>query len=984
VPTLNISKSRIPLWSGANGALSIELSGDPSSQLVPGANPILNASFQVDGNRDIALTAHDAVGVGVHAGAKARIVPIFRENHGAGADLVTRFALGDSLTPANLLIALEVGGDARLSATGSFKQSVLSANATLEAGVDATYVAVRSFDRSTRLRDVLEDLMHGLDLPGNVTAPPRAGELVSFEYGGVLKYSVGASAGYELKGTKSFKVSDIALSEHYALSVVGKLTLSGQIAGRFSVDVTAGSAPGFARVVVKRRRLRELQIAADVKATADLRTEGLPASGKEFLGALLGVQAKNWLNLADTLVTRTGEVDSVDTLKTKLDGLAMDYLGAFAGKAIDRFTTISEVQAFQTRLARVVDSYRTLDTRAIALFDRYFDPVAGRVDELAGRLDELSAMLSWDRLKGEIDPVLWNIVRQLTDGDPLGWALGLIPGTDLPSLPELKTRINSSLSLIRDTAHDDIREFIALGKKEFGLDPLFDRLATISSPEGLKAVAQDRLGHFVQRLIGTAIDSLNGNALKQALETTKQVVARRDAFFASFDKILKEAAAQKFRLALHAAYHRASEDDALIDMEIKLREADGTVNPTGLKYMNAAGRGDFEEVLASFQPDVVKLRSGLLSHTVSSGTTLKFNIAGWHRQFNYEAMHRVIVDTEQQIRDSGHGLLNVFTTVDLKVDSERRKRGSKSEEAVLANFLVRVLGETTATASAFDAKSMQYAIDVITGMSARYSVTFTDKDTSSDELDDYLRFASDLGLDAVGATRAALEPFLEFKDGGFGSTTSEYEVRFVPKAISELLAVRPTAADIRRILQRIVFANYFGEPHLKSVGWFYASDRVRRLVEDNPNDFVAAESILGNAEIDLHSPVPGIKLPSRLTNSKQVRADLVMLFRIEKKIIDAFDALATLLTSSGAIRTANLEKAMNAFGKALDSFDGFDNGENSIFAVFDGLIAIGTSPEKARGSSLTFTSTKDGAEHTKVFTLQAVAEPASTAVLDTV
>src|SRR5262249_31625869 len=161
------------------------------------------------------------------------------------------------------------------------------------------------------------------------------------------------------------------------------------------------------------------------------------------------------------------------------------------------------------------------------------------------------------------------------------------------------------------------------------------------------------------------------------------MVAKRDAFFASFDKILKEAAVQKFTLALHAAYNRASENDALIDMEIKLRDGDA-INPIGLKYMAAAGRGDFQEVLARFQPDVVKLRKGLLSHTVSRTTSLTFNIAGWHRQFNYESMHRVIVDTEQQIRDSGHGLISVFTTVDLKADSERRKRGSKSEEAVLS------------------------------------------------------------------------------------------------------------------------------------------------------------------------------------------------------------------------------------------------------------------------------------------------------------
>ena len=243
------------------------------------------------------------------------------------------------------------------------------------------------------------------------------------------------------------------------------------------------------------------------------------------------MQGKNWLNLADSLVTKAGQVDSIETLKAKLDGLATDYLSAFAGKKIDQLTSVPEVKAFQDKLAKVVTSYRQLDERAIALFDRYFDPALNRVDKLADKLDELNALVSWDKLKGEIDPTLWNIVRQLTDGDPLGWALGMLPGTTIPSLPELKKRVESALSLIRDGAHAEIRDFIQLAKEQFGLDPFFNQLATISSPEGLKGLANDKIGHFVERLIGEGIDKLNGNALKKALEVVKQVVAKRDAFF---------------------------------------------------------------------------------------------------------------------------------------------------------------------------------------------------------------------------------------------------------------------------------------------------------------------------------------------------------------------------------------------------------------------------------------------------------------------
>ncbi|MES1256502.1 MAG: hypothetical protein ABUS56_12880 [Acidobacteriota bacterium] len=969
MPTLDIAKSDIPLWSGAEGALRINLSGDPTRNLAPGASPVVDATFDVEGKTDIALTSKGSVGIGLHAGAKARIVPIFQENQGGGADLVTRFGLGDSLTTDNVLMALEVGGDAGLTAKGSFRHTVLAVNATLEAGVDATYVAVRAFNREKTLGEMLAELAKGLSLPGGITTPPAAGEVISFEYGGVLKYSVGASAGYDIKGTQSIKISEIALSEHYALSVVGKLTISGEVSGRFSVDVSKGTQEGFARVVVRRRRAKQLQIAADVNASASLTTDGLPASGKEFLGALLGVQGKNWLNLVDSLVTQAGQVDSIETLKAKLDGLATDYLNAFAGKKLDQLTSVAEVKAFQDKLAKVVTSYRQLDERAIALFDRYFDPALNRVDKLAGKLDELNALVSWDTLKGEIDPTLWNIVRQLTDGNPLGWALGMLPGTTIPSLPELKKRVGSTLSLIRDEAHGEIRDFIRLAKEQFGLDPFFSQLSTISSLEGLKGLAREKIGHFVERLIGDRIDTLNGNALKKALDVVKQVVARRDAFFASFDKILKEAASQKFMLGLHAAYHSATERDALVDLDIRLVNADGSPNLTGHRYMQAAGRGDFQEILASFQPDVVRLREGVLSHHLSSGSSLKFNVAGWHHQFNYESMYRVMVDTEQQIKDSGTGMLTVFTTVDMTVDTERRRRGSKSEEAVLTNFLLRILGETKVSDSSFDAKTEQYAIDVVTGMAVNYSVTFTDADTSSDELDDYLSFAKTLGLDTVGATRSAIEPFLEFKGDSVGKTSSAYEVRYTRAALSALVRARPRKSDVVQIMRRIVLANYFREPLLHDVGWLYGSDDVRALFDANINDFESAQSILGNATVRLTSPIPGIHPPVRFQNTQMIRSDVATLFRIESKVVKAFEELDTLLVSTTPIKTADLEDRLRTFGKALDAFDGFDNGENSVFAVFDGLVQLQGGGGASRASSLTFMSMKDGAERTKVFTL---------------
>ena len=823
---------------------------------------------------------------------------------------------------------------------------------------------------------MLLGLFGGLTLPGAITDAPEPGELVSLEFGGTLRFSVGASAGYEIKGTQSISVRDLALSEHYAMSVIGKLTLSGGVSGRFSVDVTAGSEPGFARVVVRRRRQQELQVAADVKVQASLTTEGLPSSGKEFLGALLGVQGKNWLNLADRLVSEAGEVDSVEELKAKLDGLAMHYVSAFAGKAIDKLTRIDEVKAFQGRLAKVVHSYRTLDKQAIALFDRYFDPVLDRSGELLARLTELQALTSWDRLKGEVDPLLWNVVRQLTGGDPLSWALGRIPGTPIPSLPELKKRVADTVALLQDEAHKEIREFVRIAKAEFGLDPLFNQLAAISTPQGLKAIANEKLGGFVQRLVGDAVDQLNGNALKKAFQVVRDVVGARDRFFKEFDQVLEEAASQRFTLGLHAAYRTASEADALVDMEIRLREPDGRPCAPGLRLMEAAGRGDFVEALASYQPAVVRLQHGLLTHTVTSQTTMGFNVAGWHRAFSYQGMHRVIVATRQQIRDSGQGVLTVFTNVDLQADSEKRRRGSRGEEVVQTNFLLRLLAESRLADSTFDAATRQYALEVVTGMAASYRVTFTDDDTSPAELDDYLLFARQLGLDAAGATRGALDPLLELKEGSLGKTSSHYDVRFTEAGVRTLMGLRARPEDIRGVLRRQVLAAYFNHPVLHDVGWLYASDDVRALFDEHGPAFAGTESVLRNAEVRLTSPIAGVLPPARFANTAIIRHDVATLFRIEDAMIRAFEALTALLSSPGAIRTADLESKLEAFGDVLQQFDKFDLAENSIFAVFDGLLQA-SGAAGARLSSLTFTSFSEGAERTKVFVLTPLA-PAAT------
>jgi hypothetical protein len=281
MPTLNIDKNQIPLWRGANGSFKLEVDGgDIAGPLTPGAKPIVDARFSVDGGQGLVLGAAGTLQIGVESGAHARIAPLFREDLSAASDLATTYDLAPSLGPDNLLLTFELGADAAFTGEGTFRYSALALDTTLRSGTDAGLIAARSFSRSASLVSMVTDLVAHLATPDQVTTPPAPGELIAFEYGGYLNFGVGASAGYEMKGTHSVRVSEIALSEHYALSVIGRLTVNAAVAGRFSVEVRAGSAPGWANIVVRRRRSKELQVAADVKASARLDTQGLPQSGK--------------------------------------------------------------------------------------------------------------------------------------------------------------------------------------------------------------------------------------------------------------------------------------------------------------------------------------------------------------------------------------------------------------------------------------------------------------------------------------------------------------------------------------------------------------------------------------------------------------------------------------------------------------------------------------------------------------------------------
>ncbi|MFN7947421.1 MAG: hypothetical protein U0Z53_18875 [Blastocatellia bacterium] len=974
MPDFNLQKQDLPLWKGGSGNLTIHVTGAQLNQpLAPSDSDLISVEFGAGGDPFL-FGADQSIKLGISAGTTLKLLPLWPSSDQQRLATLANYGLDQYFNdhPNDLVLALIIGAQADLSLAGSFRYAVLQINSTLDAGGRAGYAHLRAYPASQPVQPMITDFFQNLKLPAHITTPPQPGEVITFDYGGYLRLGVNLAAGYEMKGAPRLDIGQLQLSEHYKLSVLGKLALNASLAGEFSVEVRAATdsngqpLPGWARVVVRKKRDSQFKIAADVNALAQGSLKGLPGSGREFLGAMLGVNVKNWLNV----VARVRELSDLDKLKGELDALAKDFLGQWIGRAFDELSQTEFGEFLNNKVHPVIASYENLDNSAITLFDQYFD----KLNILEDKLNELIALTSWDRLQGEVDEHLWRIVQQLTGGDPLGWILGKIKVRDkngnvvtIPTLPKLKELATQTLDLLREDGHIAIRGLIKLAKSEFPLDGFLQKLAQVDTVPELKAIASQRLGAFVERLTGQAVNALSNSELSATITRVHRLLDAVANFEEKLYGKLKEAAEHSASFQLHAEYTRADHRDALVDLMLNLQ------TERGRELMRAAGHGDFQDALSVYDAGVVRLNHGLLTHRISKQSSFNINVIGWHSGWHYQGMDLVLVQTEQQIEAAENGRLNVFTTIDLTKEKERKS--NRTGERMYTNFLLRFLGEAHGVLK-FDERNQQYLIDTLTGMAARYRLSFDDARTTRDELDYYLSFAAEFGLAAQGATLSQVLPLLPHQpgdDNNFGQVSVEYEARYTEAGLRKLFSTPFDAAaenKVRQVMRQVVLANYARDAGLAAVGWCYWTPGVYDLWKQGQADFTNVISAREFKPIS-KSPFAQLAAPNKaVLPPEQIRL-LSTLFFIEDRMIAGMRQLASLIKAGQMIGPHDFENALKDIGDALKSFDDFDEGVNTVFAVFDRLIQAQTPAGEARLSSMTLVS-EAGNQH---FTRRFIAQP---------
>ncbi len=280
MPDINLTKTDIPFLLDGSGALRVQANiTDLDQPLAPGDEDFFNLGFNAAGGHSFAIGAPDSVKLGIEANTSARLIPLWASSSIERLKLLENYGLKDYFDPAQnhdgrLLMLLALGAEADASVTGKYNYSVLSLDATLKAGADAGYALVRSYPADMIARGLIADFFKGLRLPANVSAPLAADEVIVFEYGGYLQFNASLGVGYELSGAPSFEISQLAFSEKYAFSLIGKVSLGASVAGRFKVEVRGGTEEGWARITVRKSHASSLSVAADVTASATFEQKG--------------------------------------------------------------------------------------------------------------------------------------------------------------------------------------------------------------------------------------------------------------------------------------------------------------------------------------------------------------------------------------------------------------------------------------------------------------------------------------------------------------------------------------------------------------------------------------------------------------------------------------------------------------------------------------------------------------------------------------
>ena len=463
-----------------------------------------------------------------------------------------------------MFAALELSGHADGSAQGSYVAGPLTPTFGLKAGGRVDYTRLMLFPADTPARGVIENLLKGARLPQAVDVAsevPVPGELLALEYGGYLDLSAGLRWGYTLSGLSGFDLGKLDLALAYEAEIGAHADLHYRVAGDFRIEALAGHAPGWLRLIVRKRESSQFDFAADIGLNADLELRGLPADADAFLEALLGTDVESWIRL----LAEATRCTDVKELKRRVDSLSWDFLQRrshqWLGRALDEGTASEFLGVVKT----VVAGYQALDERVLRVVKSF----RGRLPALRAGVAALEAIKTRESLSKLADPVAWEIVQTLV-GDRLFDVL-----LEEDPFRLLCQHVKGLQGVLGDTGTHVLGLIDAI-QEDYDLGAVFEQLAGCRDAKALRALFDEKLKGIVERLTGKAFDEIAASRAGGALKSLHEALAKLQAFKEAWYKRLQSSVKQTCTANLAYAFRRANRDERLLDVEVDLSSEEGT------------------------------------------------------------------------------------------------------------------------------------------------------------------------------------------------------------------------------------------------------------------------------------------------------------------------------------------------------------------------------------------------------------------------
>lgn len=967
---LPIDKDALPFAIPAGGSLRLNTLRDVredrpfDEELARGEDRLL-ALEVVDGQR-LALVPAGEIALRFEAGAIVDIV--WPDEPEAQREVLRTYDL--ALDEDHVYLALIADATAGFDASADFPAGPLSSAIGIRAGGHIGYVYLRKFERAAPAGEVLRTFFRGWRLPHHVGQPlagalgglhlPEEGEVIALQYGGYLSLRAATSWGYRVSKSAEAEVGRLALRGRARVEAAATLRAGLDIAGTWGVEVRKGRQDGWARVIVRKHRESVLNVAADLRVRAEIETDGLPSTAGEFLEAALD------LHTPDVVRDALGVLDDPDAFLERLEdganGLTEKFARALAGRVLDEPLSRRTASAFFAALEDIRDAYDDLErldealgASALAVLERY----ASRADVVQRVLERMAGLRDRAAMLDEVtDAEFWDLLRLY-----LGERFAALLTRD-----DVFEAVKAELGDLASTAWQRVAALIEARRAAFGADALLADLKAllgdleeIDTPDRLRAKAERYLLEVVERLTGKAFEKLRAAELPQALEELKTLVDQLGRFgpglYASFERALNDA----YKLEVSRSYTRATERDALIDVEVNVG-ADG-----GAQLLQAALRGDFDRVLLGYDPAVVRVNPSVFTHEVRTAHELQVNLLGWR----HGSLREVVVNVEERVREQGGGLIHVYA---LTGTSEVRQ--ARRDEEVKMRFLFQLFAEGRNRA----------VIDTVSHLTASYEYEVQDRRTTEEELREYLHLAQALHLlpDGVEAVIERFREELAVSDGNWGAVRAAYRVQYDPDALLEVFRWVPSGQMewTARQAFRAVLASHFRRSY---AGWaFYES--LARVVRDEATyqrwkqkgDAYFRTDVFG----DLAYPVAGEAVPVTLSHTARIR--LLNVYHAEDRYVGALLGLDEVLDAARAQSVppskAELEEAFTRFveaGRDLMRKTGLWKGgvggvggekryADPLFAILDQLIIV-ASGGRAQTSTLELEFQLGDERVTKIF-----------------